>query len=101
MEAVNGKHYPLWSQFVDRKIEWIGGRLVNEDMGQSAETIITDIELVPNGDESAFFRICGQDFNFGFDVKYGGVAGVDNLPKGAIALSSVGCGLGIIYNKGA
>ena len=98
---VNGKYYPLWSQFVQRKNEWIGGKLVNRDMGESAETIITDIELVPNGEDSAAFRICGEDFSFGFDVKYGGISGEPNLPKGAIAFSSMYVGLGIIYKKEA
>ena len=97
MELINGKNYPLWGQFVDRKNEWVGGKLINRDMGLKAETIITDIELVPNGQDSAFFRVCGEDFNFGFDVRYGGVSGGLDLPKGAIALSSTYCGIGIIY----
>jgi len=27
---VNGKEYPLWGQFVERKEEWIGGLLLDE-----------------------------------------------------------------------
>jgi hypothetical protein len=99
MEKINGKHYPLWSQFVERKDEWIGGKLVNEDMGLVAETTITDIELVPNGEESAFFRICGKDFNYGFDVHYGGVSGERAVPKGTIVLWSSHVGAGFIYHK--
>ena len=81
---VNGKEYPLWSQFVERKDEWIGGKLV--DSGDShdrmfsgnespASTKITDIQLIPNGKESAYFQVVGEDFGCGFDVGLGGVVG--------------------------
>ena len=79
---VNGKEYPLWSQFVARKKEWIG--CVLEDFGDSmdkrmgfkpAQTEITDICLLPNGDDSAFFSVNGKDFGCGFDVSGGGVIG--------------------------
>jgi hypothetical protein len=81
---VNGKIYPLWSQFVSRKSEWIDGKL--QDFGDSmdvrllgpesfpVETIITDIILEPNGDGSAFFSVVGKDFTCGFDVRCGGIA---------------------------
>jgi hypothetical protein len=79
---VNGKHYPLWSQFVDRKDEWIGGELV--DLGDGMDkilgimqepmrTTITGITLDPNGSDSAFFSIVGKDFTCGFDVHHGGI----------------------------
>lgn len=80
MITINGKSYPLWSQFVERKGEWIGGTL--EDFGDSmdrrlgakpAATEITDITLKANGD-SAFFSVDGEDFGCGFDVQYGGVS---------------------------
>lgn len=66
---VNGKFYPLWSQFVHRKSEWLGRRLQDGE----AETVITDIRLTPNGDDSAFFSVVGKDFTCGFDVKFGGI----------------------------
>jgi hypothetical protein len=69
---INGKEYPLWSQFVKKQSEFIGGILVDEDGGPP--TKITGIELVPNGSESAFFRIKGEDFDCGFDVQFGGIA---------------------------
>ena len=72
---VNGKYYPLWSQFVERQAEWIGGVLQDRDMGLVTETVITGIELRPNGSDSAFFSVNGKDFNCGFDVKYGGIFG--------------------------
>ena len=78
---VNGKFYPLWGQFVEKQQEFIGGTL--EDIGDvidrglfgtvSLKTTITGIELKPNGDNSAFFCVKGEDFDCGFDVKYGGV----------------------------
>ena len=79
---VNGKEYPMWSQFVERKQEWIGGLM--RDTGSNMDrsfglkpmtTEIMDIELVPNGENSAFFRVKGKDFSCGFDVSVGGVSG--------------------------
>lgn len=79
---VNGKEYPLWSQFVERQEEWIGGTL--HDGGDSMDramglgdltTTITGIELTPNGEDSAYFSVNGEDFNCGFDVQYGGIGG--------------------------
>lgn len=83
------KRYQLWSQFVDRKDEWIGGML--HEMQQSfpklemhdtlpssqskaaKETEIVDIRLEPNGDDSAMFIIDGKDYSCGFDVHHGGI----------------------------
>ena len=84
MIEVNGKVYPMWSQFVERKEEWVGGVL--EDFGDpdlpgsSSTTPIVDIELVPNGKEFAFFRVLGEEFNCGFDVRYGGIGGGQEEP---------------------
>lgn len=80
---VNGKEYPLWSQFVERKNEWVGGTL--HDLGgmldhPCSKTEIIDVTLVPNGEDSAFFGFKGKGYDCGFDVKYGGVAGVDDPP---------------------
>lgn len=77
---INGKHYPLWQQFVDRQMEWIGGRLQNLDDGdiaetKIAETKITGIRLEPNGEDSAYFSVDGETFSCGFDVQYGGISG--------------------------
>jgi hypothetical protein len=71
--VVNGREYPLWSQFVHRKAEWIGGRLQDLDMGVCEETEITDIELEPNGADSACFLVSGPEWGCGFDVKHGGI----------------------------
>ncbi len=38
-------------------------------------TIITDITLEPNGEDSAYFSVEGEDFSCGFDVHYGGISG--------------------------
>lgn len=72
MVTVNGKEYPFWSQFVEGKEKWIGGILEDLD-GGSHTTVITDIELVPNGKVNAFFRVCGKDFSCGFCTSAGGV----------------------------
>ena len=66
MILINGKEYPLWSQFIEKKETWIGGIL--EDFGDSMDieffgiyahgtTKITDIILRPNGTDSAWFAI--------------------------------------------
>jgi hypothetical protein len=82
MESINGKYYPLWSQFVDRKAEWIGGTL--EDFGDSFDsafglsgstTTITDIALEPNGKEHAAFSVIGANFTCGGSTEYLGVVG--------------------------
>ena len=77
---VNGKVYTLWGKFVEEKACWIGGFLQEigdpdpvRPTGEMKKTKITDIELVPNGSGSAFFRVKGEDYNCGFDVRHGGV----------------------------
>lgn len=80
---VNGKFYNLWGQFVEKQDEFKGGVL--EYFGDSMDymlmkkgtfpisTKITGIELVPNGETSAMFKILGEDFNCGGDVHYIGI----------------------------
>jgi hypothetical protein len=72
---VNGRGYPLWSQFVERAEEFIGCTLEDFDMGMRASTKVTGITLGPNGEDSAHFMIDGEDFSCGFDVRHGGVIG--------------------------
>lgn len=97
---VNGKYYPLWQQFVDRKSEWIGGRLIDSgdpmdralglhDDGDPG-TEIVDITLEPNGEDSAFFRVVGKDFTCGFDVQSGGIFAGDSKIEGALQFSGYG-----------
>ena len=94
MIEINGRQYPLWSQFVEGKAEWIGGTL--QDFGDSmdaslgfggADTKITDITLKPNGDDSAFFSVDGEKWGCGFDTESGGVCGGD---EGWIIFSGYG-----------
>ncbi|MDD4970706.1 MAG: hypothetical protein PHT07_14865 [Paludibacter sp.] len=91
---VNGKEYPMWSQFVERKDEWIGGKLqelsdsyprVSDD--ESSETTITDIRLEPSGNDSAYFSVDGLDYGCGGDVHYLGVTAGE---EGWITLSGYG-----------
>lgn len=74
---VNGRHYPLWSQFVEKKDEWIGGQMFDHDtvMGDSEPTEITDVRLDPNGETSAMLRFLGKDYECSCDVQYLGVGG--------------------------
>ena len=90
MVTINGKQYPLWSQFVDRRSEWVDGTL--EDFGDSFMpcnmcTKIKNITLTPNGEDSAYFSVDGDDFGCGFDVGHGGVCGGD---EGWITFSGYG-----------
>ena len=75
METINGRQYPMWSQFVEGADKFIGRVLEDHDMGTVMQTEIIGITLTPNGEDSAYFRIEGKDFNCGFDVKHGGVYG--------------------------
>ena len=72
---VNGKEYTMWGGFVEKKEEWIGGILEDHDMGEVHPTKIIDIELRPNGKDSAFFEVIGEDFGCGFSVEVGGLEG--------------------------
>lgn len=82
MITINGRQYPLWSQFVEGKDKWIGGTL--EDFGDSQDrhmfgdgahgkTRIMDIRLEPNGKEHALFTVAGEDFECGFSTEVGGI----------------------------
>lgn len=98
MIEINGKVYPLWSQFVEKKDQWIGGVL--QDFGDNMDrttgiagaegvvTKITDVILEPNGDKSAWFEITGEKFNCGFDVRHGGISG--RQEKGWLTISGYG-----------
>ena len=87
MLEVNGKVYPLWSQFVEDKEKWIGGVLEEYDYGVESTKII-DVELNPNGEDSAFFQVVGEGFTCGFDVSVRGISGGGE--KGWITFSGYG-----------
>ena len=87
---INGKEYPLWSQFVERQNEWIGGILEDEDMGECTKTTITGIELRENGKDSAFFAVTGKDFECGFDVRHGGIGQGDRAGRGWLTFYGYG-----------
>jgi hypothetical protein len=74
---VNGKFYPMWGQFVEKKNRFIGGVLEDHDMGMCEKTEITDIRLKPNGENSAYFVVDGKDFSCGGDVSCLGITGGD------------------------
>ncbi len=89
---VNNRHYPLWQQFVDRAQEWVGGTLEDHDdpwgdQPSPMVTKITGIELRPNGTDSAFFVVQGEEFECGFDVGCGGIQGGE---EGWITFSGYG-----------
>ena len=43
--------------------------------GESPTTKIIDITLEPNGKDSAFFSVIGENYACGFDVEVGGIIG--------------------------
>lgn len=63
------RKFPLWDQFIDRKDEWIGGKLTED--GES--TPIKDIQMNQVGD-GYVFSIVGEDWTDEFNVDYGGVS---------------------------
>jgi hypothetical protein len=94
MKPINGKVYPLWGQFIDRKNEWIGGILqeVSDSFPQLSpdeceQTEITDIVLRPNGSDSAFFEVFGKDYSCGGDVEHIGITAGE---EGWITISGYG-----------
>lgn len=90
METINEKVYPMWSQFVEKKAEWIGGQLKEIDMimGEGEVTEITDVTLEPNGEESAFLTFHGKKYGCGYDVRYCGIGG--GQTPGWLTISSTG-----------
>ena len=78
--VINGKIYPMWQQFVQKKDEWIKGTLT--DLGDKfdkmfypagefpMETIITDITLTMGSPDSAILIFHGKDFDCGSDSQY-------------------------------
>lgn len=69
MTSINGKTYPMWQGFIDKKDGFIGKSLSQE----GSSTKITDVTLRPNGSDSAMFEVHGEDFSCGFDVSIGGI----------------------------
>lgn len=87
MKAINGKHYPLWEYFVDKKEEWIGGVLecygdsMDRQMGiEKTIAKIINITLEPNGKDDAFFEIRTDKGGFGFSTEVGGIGGDQEAP---------------------
>ena len=83
---VNGREYPLWSQFIEGKKQFIGKTLVDKEISEYS-TEVVDITLEPNGETSAFFSIVGKDFSCGFDVRFGGI---NSNGDGLISFSGYG-----------
>lgn len=87
----------MWQQMVDEKHKLVGAKLT--DYGDSidrkllgvelASTIVTDVKLEPNGEDSKFFSIVGKDFTCGFDVHTGGIDG-SNCKDGVMAFAGYG-----------
>ena len=46
--------------------------------GKIPTTVIEDIRLDPNGEDSAYFKVVGKEYTCGFDVKYGGIGGTQS-----------------------
>jgi hypothetical protein len=97
MEPINGKIYPMWGQFVDRKEEWIGGTMREWDnhCGESTVEKITDVRMEPNGNESALFVVAGETFNWCADVGCIGIGGGSPVNNGITIHTRFGSSLTI------
>jgi hypothetical protein len=77
MITIDGKSYPLWSQFVEKKSEWIGGILeeIGDQFCKGSTTEITDITLEKDEDwgNVVVFTVHGKDFDCGFNIEYAGI----------------------------
>ena len=85
---------------MNEKGRYIGGVLEElEDLGGTIKnsTEITNIALIQNGEDSAFFRVEGKDFNCGLDVQYGGLT---SGKKGWITVSGFGSHIWRFKEKG-
>ena len=81
---VNGKEYPMWNSLVEQKEKFIGGIMVEHDICGEFKTVIKDIRLEPNGEESAMIWVDGEEWSMSCDVKCGGI-GAHN---GALSISA-------------
>lgn len=101
MEPINGKFYPMWSQFVDKKENFIGREMIETDnlMGAKQPTLITDVTLEPNGIDSAMISFHGQHYSFGVDVKHLGIGAKDTYPGYLNLTTFFGCDLYIGEKK--
>jgi len=84
---VNGREYPMWGQFIERKEEWFSGVLQDLEGGEIQETEIIDITLKPNGETDAFFMVHGKDFCCGGSTEFLGITAGE---KGWLTLSGYG-----------
>jgi len=85
MKEVNGKVYPLWSQFENPK--WVGGKIYSHDMGTSVERTIKEIVLEPNGKESAMLCFYTEEGDrWAGDVSVIGIDGTKG-PNGGLMIS--------------
>jgi hypothetical protein len=99
---INGKYYPMWQQFVDKKAQWVGGKIFNIDMGMTAEAKLTDIRLKPNGDDSAMIVFdCiyeGKPDAWSIDVSVAGI-GANNTGIEGLCISGMYVGDFILQKK--
>jgi hypothetical protein len=67
---VNGKTYPMWGQWVEKKESFIGAEIADMDADGIAAKI-TDVQLVPNATDSAMLVIStAAGWDAACDVKY-------------------------------
>lgn len=92
MQTINGKTYPMWSQFVEKKANFIGNKMFDVDsmMGAAPETEVVDVELVPNGTDSAMICFRGKDYDCISDVKYCGISSDPQQPNYMVIATQFG-----------
>lgn len=81
----NNKNHPIWNQFVVKQKKWVGGIL--QDYSDCTDNIlglnpistkIKKIDLKSNKDNTTMFIVGGDDFDCGFDVRYGKIINGEN-----------------------
>lgn len=93
---VNGKYYPMWQSLVDKKSEYVGGKIFNYDMGMKAESVIADMGIRPNGKDSAYVFVEDTDGEeWGWDVRIAGVIG-NNTDEPGLAISGTYVGVFVL-----
>jgi hypothetical protein len=79
----------IWERIAAQSADWIGGTLIDCDddpmvanVEGGARTRITGVVWKPNGADSMFFAVDGEDFSCGGDRKYIGVVGASRYGDG-------------------
>lgn len=74
---LNPEEIELALELTTNKADWIGGKIIDRDMGMELISKITDITMKRNGDDSYYITVksskdqgdCGTDLSYGSVIK--------------------------------